>query len=161
MSSGVMRRLFSPLKCSLMCAGASCGSALLVSKWAIDAMRRAHETYPHRDVHAIRRIAELVMGGAAILHFIALAFMVRHIVQLPRRKRTVPCIVVALPAAYLTFLAILVGIPGQAVAGGYITDRLVFAVFYGGVVGLLFVLWSLVSLGPTYSEYKKARAERR
>lgn len=129
----------------------------MISKWASDAMQRAHQTYPHSDTHHIREIVGVVMGCAAILHFIALAFMVRHIVLLPRSKRTVPCIVVALPAAYLTFMAILVGLPGQAVAGGYLTERLVWAVLLGGGVGLLFVLWSLVSLGPSYSEYKKSR----
>jgi hypothetical protein len=152
-----MRPAFSPLKWSLICASASCGSALMVSKWAADAAQRALQTYPQSDTHHIREIVGVVMGCAATLHFIALAFMVGYIVQLPRPKRSVPCIVVALPAAYLTYLAILVGLPGQTPAGGYITEKFLWAVLCGGSVGLLFLLWSLVALGPSYSEYKKSR----
>ena len=116
--------------------------------WASSSIERISASGPRPDFGSTRQVGGLLITFAAIIYFVGLAFMIGHIFSLPRSRRSLPCFLLVLPSAFLTFMAVLLGGPGDGPAGGYITYKLIGSIFAGGAAGLFFLMWSLVSLGP-------------
>jgi hypothetical protein len=141
-----MRVSIKPLMISLTCALVAWGGSWIIIKRVDDAIKLQHQNYAFPDTVHLKRIIEITMGCAGIIHFVALAFLIRYIITLSTIQRAWACVIVVLPASYLSFLAVLEGLPGQTHGGGYITEELLLALLVGCLVGLIFILWFIVSL---------------
>ena len=136
------------LRWSIICVVVSALLAVGTSYWHSASIERLGRSGLERYFEFIRSISSLFMSSAAIIYFIGLAFMIAHIKGLPRSKRALPCILLVVPAAMLTFMALMVGMPRQSAGGGYITYAMIYGLYAGAIVGVFFLLWSLISLGP-------------
>ena len=132
---------------SITCVVVSILLGLGTMQWASTSIERIAASGPSWDFSSIQQTARLLMAFAALIYFGGLAIMISHIFSLPRPRRSLPCFLLVLPSAFLTFMAVLFGGPGDGPAGGYITYKLIGSIFAAGVVGLFFLICSLVSLG--------------
>lgn len=152
-----IRQSMSKLTWSIICVVVSVLLGWGTMHWASASVERIAASGPRPDFSSIRQVARLYMGFASIIYFSGLALMISYIRNLPRPRRSLPCFLLVLPSALLTFMAVLLGGPGDGPAGGWITPKWIGSIFAGGVAGFFFLIWSLVSLGPSYSDFKKSR----
>jgi len=149
-----MRVSIKPLVISLACTLVAWGGSLIITKQLADAIKLQHQNHAFPDTLHLERITEIIMACAGIIHFVALAFMIRYIISLPIIQRAWACFFVVLPASCLSFLAVLLGLPGQTCGGGYLTEELLLSLLVGFGVGVMFILWFLVSLYLSFMSRK-------
>jgi preprotein translocase subunit SecG len=101
----------SQLVCALFFTGIAVAMAFMPSYW-IRSDLLSSRVEPFVGQHA-RQSMNQTMAVAATLQFVGLAFLLRFILRLPRSRRPWPCFLATIPAAILSFYAVLIGLPGQ------------------------------------------------